>query len=361
MASTQESCQNSVARIGPKILGALNSRQNTGSLKSIQMMSIRMTSVVPYEKSHLEPYNPDPDRGNYNIVDLQNIKTKEWTRVAAPENWRNKHIEMHKRIWKLSREAINGKNVQANVSEILKYLDQDADADALDLLNELHQNPKTTTTDEARSFYDVAERALGEIQSPLAANKLMEVITADADKQRKVSFADIHNYHFWATQALGNLNYSKDETLRVDVETFLLKLASEWYSTRKTAFSGMDALSNESFDTPKVREFLGGHLTNQTAVDWDIYRVFLTWQDPKVVPLLLSTLNATKLQPQSFEHAVTLLSYYRKGFKDLNLNPEDVFQQAVAAWDNSSTGQKYLSEMEAYAFATLIPDKCLPN
>lgn len=354
-----ESCQSVVKRATPGLL-----KSAPGSLKNWSLVGLRALdsgSRIPgFPKSHMEPYDNNPHRGYYLVVDIENIMTKERNRVKAPEKWRRKHIERHNRIWALSRQAINGKNVEANVTEIMKYLDEDYDQDARAVVLELGENPGKVKSDEGGSFYDVVERALGEVGSPLAARKLMHGITRDITIQKSIPFEKRVKHHFWATEALGSLNYSKDEALREEVETFLIDLTKQFYSAEHIlSYNGLDALAQPAFNTPRVREFISQLAEQGNVPDWDIWRVLTNWNDPAAVPIVLKRLQDPKMQEISFSHGVTLLGQYKTRFKDAGLTQEEVFTKVIDAWENRES--QWLNTFGAAAIAALAPDHCLPG
>lgn len=303
-------------------------------------------------------YSENPYQGYYLVVDIENIRTHERNRVSAPANWRRRQIERHNRIWSLSRQAIAGRNVETNVTEILKYLDEDAEADEKSILVELGENPKKVKV-SGGGFYDVVDQALGEIGSPLAAKKLMAGITADINKAKSAPVDKRVKQHFWALQALGSLDYSKDEALRVEVETFLMDLTKLYYSKDSVlSYNGLDALSQPAFNTPRVRQFIT-EIIDKQAQDWDLWRVFITWNDPSAVPLILKRMHDPSMQEHIFSHGLTLLLDFKERFKEANLTEVQVFQEAVAAWEARES--QWLNDFGARALATLAPIECLPN
>lgn len=353
-----ESCQSVVKRATPELL-----KNAPGSMRPFDLIGLRSLDggarIATYSRSHMEPYDNNPNRGYYLVVDIENIKG-ERSRVKAPERWRRKHIERHNRIWALSRQAISGKNVEANVTEIMKYLDDDYEQDAKAVIVELGENPSKVKTDEGGSFYDVVERALGEIGSPLAARKLMHGISRDITSQKNIPFEKRTKHHFWATEALGSLNYSKDEALRVEVETFLMDLTDKFYSAERVlSYNGLDALAQPAFNTPRVREFISKLSERGTVPDWDIWRVLYTWNDPVAVPIALKRLHDPSMQEMSFSHGITLITHYRHRLKEVNLNQEQVFAEVVEAWQNRPS--QWLNVFGAASLATLAPDHCLPG
>lgn len=350
-----ESCQKTVARIATPLLSIARSPKDK-TFSSLRIAGGGI-SIPIYPRSHMEPYDNNPHRGYYLVVDIENTRTHERNRVAAPPNWRRKHIERHNRIWSLSRQAIAGKNVEANVTEIMKYLDEDSDADDKSVLVELGENLTYVKNASGGGFYDVVDQALGEIRSPLAARKLMSGITRDINKAKQVPSEKRVKHHFWAPEALGSLDYSKDEPLRVEVETFLINLTDQYYSKDSVlSYNGLEALAQPAFNTPRVREYIANH---KLARDWDMWRVYLTWNDPAMVPDILKRLHDSTMEEHLFSHGLSLLLYFKDRFKEANVTDEQVFQSAVEAWE--SRPSQWMNDFGARALASLAPIQCLPG
>lgn len=216
-----------------------------------------------------------------------------------------RRAQIHRIIWDRSREALRNANVVRNVRTIIAYL----------------SDPEMSGT---------ATQALGEIGHPSAAEALMALVQKDIDvvgtDEHYQEF--VHKNEFWAPQALGSLDYSRDATLYKKVEAKLFELME---AQRKVRFSitptlddGLTFLRSTSY-----RNLLKANLERGGV--WQTARAIATIGDDYsfLVPVYVTATRAD--DERDFSALVKVIGKLKPAFAHRGVSQSMVFTDLVVA------------------------------
>lgn len=272
---------------------------------------------------------------------------------SASEKDRPAWKAKHRQVSALTQEALSGRNVEQNVQQIIGYL-----------------TLKEQITEPESAMNSIATTSLGLIGHPMAARPLMEGIQASIRGQRTVPFERVRAGQFFAPIALRYLNYGQDESLRSEVEDFLIDLSKQYiaYHYKGGAksygypnYNGFDALGARAFNTPKTRVFLTDLLgtMGDGSVDTWISRILLEWGDPSVAPIMLNAIaNPQFLRSSlSFDPFINRFVQYKSAFAEAGLDTQDVFNRVFKTAVNV---RQNIGEPNVFLrLQNLIPEECL--